>query len=640
MKTWLCTNLAHYLGPQQGAARLYAYLNKQSFDVSFKDFNKDAYFTILSKDYLGQTFERLKSAIDSAKRSKFLREDIGSLLIHSSNMTMKQLLAKEIMLDSQWYRFIKNGNIIKNPLLGIINSRIKHDNIYYALLSQQDSVISEIDRSNKILDEEFFSLKPDDFISHFCTILCGKAIIDAAYFPAQLDFGLGFHGTAYNPCVSDIMHTINDEKHNYLLPYYRQKVRPQISQEHPDIIGISITHSSEFIPAFTLANLIKSDHPEAHICLGGAAITEVAHRILKNPLLWDLFDSLITGPGEYAFSELINTLERNGDLSKVPNLVYKEGDTIKISDKLHEFDINDACTPEYIGLRPRSAIPLETASGCYWGKCIYCYYPKQGTASLDSKQQKGRVRNIELVLEDIRKLRDNYDPLYIGITDSCVHPQRIMQISEQNIRSKKGVNFSAFIRFEKEFKSQSFCQKITEGGFLGGQIGLESGSQRVNDIINKGVDLDDARIILKNMHKSGILVHLYTIIGLPGENMQDAEMTYEFLKRWHSMLTLNWQIYSVYVLEHSPLAMRAEEFGIHATPFPDEYLIEAMRYTIGQELSQEVSTAISISFNEKLKRFLHPLNNIMDIESVKLFLLAQKSQGITPNKIKGLRIQV
>ena len=111
MRTWICTTMASFLGPQQGAARLYAYLKKQGHDVSLKDFNQDTYFTLLSKDYLEQTFEKLKRTVDPAKRSKFLREDTGSLLLYSSNRAMKQLLAKGILLDSSWYRFVRNGDI-------------------------------------------------------------------------------------------------------------------------------------------------------------------------------------------------------------------------------------------------------------------------------------------------------------------------------------------------------------------------------------------------------------------------------------------------------------------------------------------------------------------------------------------------
>ncbi len=640
MKTWLCTNLANYLGPQQGPARLYAYLKKQGIDVSFKDFNKDAYFTLLSPEYLGKTLEKLTDRVDSAKRSRFLREDIGSLLVHSSNRVLKQLLAEGIMMDSRWHRFVKNSGIIKQPLAWFISQNIKYDNILYALISEQKFFISEVDKANNILDKEFFNLKPDDFIARFCTLLCGKAVIDAAYFPAQLDFGLGLHGTAYSPSVKDILTAMYDEKHNFLLPYFQGKIVPQITQERPGIVGISISHPSEFFPAFTLAGLIKRHAPEAHICLGGAAVTEINYRIMKNPPLWDYFDSLISGPGEVSFSGLVDTLQSGGSLVKVPNLIYKEKGALKASEASHEFDINDACTPEYVNLRPGSGIPLETSSGCCWGKCIFCYYPKQGTASPDAVQQKKRVRKIELVLEDIRKLRDNYHPVYIGITDSCVPPARLMQICEQNLQSEKKVNFSAFIRFEKELKSLEFCEKLAAGGFLGGQVGLESGSQRVNEIINKGVDINDAVIILKNFYKAGILIHLYTMLGLPGEKPEEGEMTYNFLKRYRRLLTMNWQVYSLYVLEQSPLNLRAAEFGIHAKPLPDEYLTEFMFYTVEEGLSQEESTAKTVLFDEKLKRFLHPLNKIMDIESVKLFLSVQKSKGIRPEKIRHLKTTI
>jgi hypothetical protein len=628
VKTWVCNTLASFFGPLQGSARLYAYLRKEGHDVCLKDFNQDAYFALLSRECLEQTLEKLRRTVDATKRSRFLREDVGSILLHSSSDAARQLLAKGILTGSPWYRFIKTGNAVKKPVFRFINSRIKPDNVFYALLNDREFVLSEVEKAREVLDKQFLSLAPDEFFGHFYTLLCGKALIDAAYFPAQLDFGLGFHGTAYAPSGSDIMR------------YYRQHVMPLFIEERPDIVGISITHTSEFVPAFTLAHLMKAEHPEAHICLGGAAVTEVAHRVSRNLPLWDCFDSLIMGPGEYAFSELIERLEEGEDLSAVPNAIYREKDSIRKSDKILEFDINDACTPEYVSLRPKSGLPLETASGCYWGRCIFCYYPKQGTAGLDPAHQKKRVRNIELVLEDIRKLRDRYDPIYIGLTDSSLHPRRIEQIAEQNLSGQRKANFSAFIRFEKEFKSPAFCQKLADGGFLGGQVGLESGSQRVNDIINKGVDLDDARIIIGNLYRAGVLVHLYSLIGLPGETMEEAAMTFDFLKRWHHRLTLDWQLYSVYILEHSPLAKRAAEFGLSATPLPDDYLVEAMRHTVNQGLSQEESTTASIRFNEKLKRFLHPANKIMDIESVKLVLLAQKSKGVNPDQIKKIHVKI
>lgn len=633
MRTWLCTTLANFFGPMQGAARLYAYLKKQGHQVSLMDFNQDAYFALLCRENLERILDNAKYSLDPITKSKFLREAVGSLLLRSSSDSMRHLLAQGILLHSRLHSLADTPRPIRRPILSLVGSKLTPDNVLYALLSEKAFVISEVQKARQVLDKEWFSLPPERFIEHFRTLLCGKAIIDAAYFPAQLDFGFGLHGTEYNPEVSDIVRATQDERHNFLIPYYRDEVLPRLRRERPDVVGISITHTNDFIPAFTLASLIKREDENIHVTLGGSTLTEVAYRLGRAGPLWDFFDSLVLGPGERAFSSLIEELGRDGDLSRVPNVMYKNGSEIRKSEKLDEFDINEACTPEFVSPRPKSGLPLETSSGCYWGKCIFCYYPKLGTAGLSAQHGDNRVRDIDLVLNDMRTLRDKYDPIYIGFTDSSLPPSRIEQIAEHNLASQSPVMFSAFVRFEKQFESPSFCKKLAEGGFLGGQIGLESGSQRVNDIINKGVNLERAEVILRNMRKAGVLIHLYTLIGTPGETAEEAMMTRDFVRRRRRELTLGWQIYPLWVLEHGPLAARSAEFGLTIKPLPDDVLAQSTVYEMREGLSQEESTAQAIRYVENLKGFLNPLNDVMDIESHKLFLLAQYAKGIGPSRV-------
>lgn len=640
MKTWICTTMTNFYGPLLGAARLYAYIKHQGHDVSFKDLNQDVFFTLLSRKYLEPALEKTQYAIDSISRNSFLRQDIGAIILHSSDNAMRQLVTKGILLNMPWYKAVRQTKVLKKPLFSFAASKVTADNVVYALLSEKEFVFSEIERSRKILDDGFFSLDPNTFVENFHTLLCGKAILDSGYFPAQMDFGLGYYGNAFSPRTGDILRAVEDERYNFLIPYFRNEVLPSLKKEHPGVVGISITGMFEFIPAFTLANMIKSFDPAIHITLGGVLVTELAERITRNSPLWDLFDSLVLGPGERTFSELIEHVEKGAGLADVPNVIYRAQGSIKKSDKVHEFDLNEALAPEFVSLRPKSGLPLETASSCYWGKCIFCYYPKQGAVRHDPMSMKRRMRKIELVLDDIRQLRDRYDPAGIGLTDSSVHPKRLEDIAEENIRSGKQVKFSALFRLEKEFKSKAFCRKLVEGGFLGGYVGLESGSQRVNDIINKGVNHSDIPVIIKNFYETGILMHIYSIIGTPGETREDAVMTYEFFKRWRRRLKLGWQIYPLYVLEQSPIGQYPSDFGIEATPLPDDYLVEAMMYKVAKGLSQEESMALVIGYSEKLKRYMHPLNRIMDIESLKLFLLAQAARGFPPDKVKKAGIRV
>jgi radical SAM superfamily enzyme YgiQ (UPF0313 family) len=632
MKTWICTTLTSFFGPAQGAARLYAFTRQQKHDVSFKDLNQDIYFTLLSRDYLEQNFDRLNFVVESMRRNKYLRANLGALLLQSSNKGLRNFLLNGIISNTRFRELTRVPKFFKEPIYNLLGKQLNEDNLVFALLAEKEHIISEIDNARKILYDSFFALPQEEFIANFEKILCGKAIIDAVHFPAQMDFGLGMHGMAYAPCVEDIQRAVVDEKHNFLLPYYHDKVLPMFRQEQPQLVGISISHMSEFVPAFTLANLIKKESPETHICLGGAVLTEVSHRVSKNLPLWNFFDSMIVGPGEQPFSYLIEALETRKKLAEIPNIVYQEKGILKSSEKHIEFDLNDACTPEYVSVRPKSVLTLETSSGCYWGKCIFCYYPKEGTPDHNSDYKKGRVRDMELVIKDMETLKQKYDPQYIVFSDSSFHPQRLEYLAENNLKRTYPIHFSAFVRFEKAFTSLKFCEKLARGGFLGGQVGLESGSQKINDFINKGVSITDAETIIKNFYKSGILIHIYSIVGLPGETIEDSRLTRDFMKRWHKKIALGWQIYPLGIHEHGPLALRGPELGLTLVPMANEYLVQVMQYTSKHGMSQAESMATVIRFHESLKKYYHPLNKLMDVESHKVMLLVKKSKEKSSNK--------
>ena len=261
MKTWICTTLTSFFGPTQGAARLYAFIKQQRQDVSLKDFNQDIYFTLLSREYLERDFDRLNIVVESMRRNKYLRRNTGALLLQGSNEALRQLLLNGIISKGRFRALINTPGFIRQPIFSLLGNRLNEDNVVYALLMEKERIISEIDGARKNLYDNFFALPFEEFIVNFTKLICGKAIVDAVHFPAQLDFGLGLHGMAYAPSVADIQRAVDDEKHNFLLPYYRDKVLPMFRQEQPMLVGISVSHMSEFVPAFTLANLIRKESP-------------------------------------------------------------------------------------------------------------------------------------------------------------------------------------------------------------------------------------------------------------------------------------------------------------------------------------------------------------------------------------------
>jgi hypothetical protein len=77
--------MTNFYGPLLGAARLYSYTKKQGQNIAFKDINQDIFFSLLKRPYLEQAFERLQYSLDSMSRNTFFREDLGAIILHSSN---------------------------------------------------------------------------------------------------------------------------------------------------------------------------------------------------------------------------------------------------------------------------------------------------------------------------------------------------------------------------------------------------------------------------------------------------------------------------------------------------------------------------------------------------------------------------
>ncbi len=83
--------------------------------------------------------------LEPLKRNKFLREDMGAILLHSSNNAIKQLLVKGILLGSPWHRFIKASPLVERPISSVIQAKIGADNVIYALLAEKEYILSEVE---------------------------------------------------------------------------------------------------------------------------------------------------------------------------------------------------------------------------------------------------------------------------------------------------------------------------------------------------------------------------------------------------------------------------------------------------------------------------------------------------------------
>jgi len=294
------------------------------------------------------------------------------------------------------------------------------------------------------------------------------------------------------------------------------------------IVGLSISYFTQFLPALSIAKAIKAINFKVHIVFGGNTIRLIEHKILKTPSLFSVVDSFIVDEGEESIVKLADVIETKGQISKVPNLIHINGNKIEKNIE-SPFDIRNAQSPDFRIIKnhnylfPRSprrlTLSLRTAVGCYWNKCSFC------TLSLRKYQQ----RSIDQVLDDISFVVRKYRPSTVRITDLSVSTNRLLQIAEGVIRRRLRVRWEAFARLDKSYTS-SICAKLSRSGCAALMLGLESGNQRVEDIMNKGQDLKEIPLILENLHRAGIYTSLGVIVGFPSETEGELMETINFLK--------------------------------------------------------------------------------------------------------------
>ncbi|MBA4387684.1 MAG: hypothetical protein C0404_06860 [Verrucomicrobia bacterium] len=643
MKSYLINTLVSFAGSPQGPARLYGYMRRNGTDTTFLNLNHDIYSYFFSTKVLNELLVEWRPRLFQAlSRDAFFRRDFGSILIESSSGEMRRLLAEVISGKTFEGVFPVGRDLLARAVGPVVRSRLTRDNIGLALLGNIDEVTRRIGAAQEEMDRCFNRQSGEDYLKQFRTLLCGKAIIDAIHHPAHLHMGLGFCGTEWDPTADDLVRGAQDERHNYLIRYYRTDVLPRILQEEPGLVGLSVTHASELVPAFTLGKMIKDLLPQTHITLGGAAVSDIRARLAGNKCLWDIIDSIAFGPGEAVLPSLLDAVETGKSLSVVPNLIYRFGDETRHSEKTNELSPDDFTTPEYVHLRPGAGVGLETSSSCYWGKCRFCYYPYQGSSKREFVAEPCRQRSLDKVYEDMETLVRRHNPGFVAFTDSAVSPERLEAIAEYNTSLGLQTPFSAFVRFEKEFASEPFCRKLAAGGFIGGQAGLETGTERVNALINKGIDLKLVPAILRNFRRNNILIHVYSMVGFPGETIDEARETFQFIKRHRKNLTLDWQIYPLRVLENGPLARGAAEYGLELQNFPGNVLLPISRYKTTSGMSAEDSNRLSALFEMKLDRYRNPLSELMDVEMYKLILLwiesRRRGNALESSRPETLRI--
>lgn len=399
---------------------------------------------------------------------------------------------------------------------------------------------------------------------------------------------------------------INDSKEN---PFHRfileRKLIDEIIQRKIGILGLSIISPSQVIFSFTLGYLLKQSGLGMHIVIGGQWVSLYRNEILKRKDFMAFFDSAIFFEGETPLFKLVYKLSNGGDLSSVPNLIYKKGSEFALSNSHSVERLNDLPCPDFDGLPlnrystasdGRVSLTFETSRECYWNKCIYCVdlpHPKQGY----------RVKSPGLVVRDIRTLLEKYPLRELIMSDPAMSPKQMLGISKEIIKQGLMVSWWCFARPDKQFTKEVF-EHAKKAGCTAVSFGLETANQRLLDFVQKGVNLETAKRVFKDCYDAGLNVQLQMMTGMPTETMEEALETIKFLvenKEIIQQVTFNVYYFTPGCLIHKdPL-----KYGIipQDDPLPFQFFIDFFHSKNGLS-KKEALSAIRL-YNIFMEKYVH-----------------------------------
>lgn len=302
--------------------------------------------------------------------------------------------------------------------------------------------------------------------------------------------------------------------------YFQSRLEGLFSSQKATMVGLSLNYLSQALASFSMIGFIKRQFPGVKVILGGGLVTSwVKNPGWKNPFS-GLVDHMVAGPGEYPLCSLLGlpTPER-----KTPRPDY--------SSLLQEGYLS-----------PGFILPYSASTGCYWNKCAFCPEKAEGNPHLSVPVQQ--------VIEDLSALKQATRPSLIHILDNAISPALLGSLSENPV----GIPWYGFARISPRLADPDFCVALKRAGCVMLKLGIESGDQRVLDALQKGISIETASAVLKNLRKAGIGTYVYLIFGTPPESETSAEKTLEFTVQHSDYIHfLNLAIFNMPVCEvHHP----------------------------------------------------------------------------------------
>lgn len=338
----------------------------------------------------------------------------------------------------------------------------------------------------------------------------------------------------------------------YLAGYLRQRVDCQIKILDTEALCLNYDGIKNFIAAeqpnvaaftclsptinhvFKICQIIKEDLKFDCVTIaGGTHPTILPEETLANPHI----DFAVIGEGEITLTELIKALqEKRTDFEGIKGLSFKKNRAVIINPPrelipnldIIPFPARDLFDIKLYRSAPTKKLtaglssPILTSRGCVFD-CIHC-------VSKSIWRRQLRFRSAQNVIAEIEECVNKYNIKEFNILDDnfTLNKDRVFAVCDQIIAKKLNISWIAFSRASAI--TEELVKKMKAAGCKKISLGLESGSQKILDLMRKQTTVEQGRTAVNIIAKNGVLAHAGFMLGNIGETKDTIKETIAFAK--------------------------------------------------------------------------------------------------------------
>ena len=317
------------------------------------------------------------------------------------------------------------------------------------------------------------------------------------------------------------------------LEYSIEQTVDKILAVDPGYVGISLVTLNADKSA-KVAEQLKQKNKNIKIVVGGPHLSSVPEETMR---IFPDFDIGVIGEGEETIVELLMAIENNAPLGNVKGIIYRDKNELIITERrgfiknmdslpLPAWDLlGDLANfyrpsaPSYIRL---PSTTIVTSRGCF-GNCIFC----------NSKDIFGALRcfSADYTIEMIQHLVSRYGIMDISIYDDnfIFFQERVKRFCSLIIEKKLDITWSCYSRVDQG--NLDLFKLMKKAGCWQLSYGIESGSQRILDLLKKNVTLKQIVDTVTNTKKAGLRTRGFFMMGNFTEDKGSILETINFMKR-------------------------------------------------------------------------------------------------------------